>query len=124
VAKTVIVIDDSQTVRRQVSMVLTGAGYEVVEAGDGAEGAEQITLNAGASLAICDINMPKVSGLDLLEKVRAQNRAHVPFIMLTTEGSPELIDRAVSLGAKGWIVKPFKPDMLLAAVRKLAGAPT
>lgn len=123
-AKTVIVIDDSQTVRRQVRMVLADAGYDVVEASDGHDGAKQISLNAHASLAICDINMPLVNGLDLLEKVGAQNPSHVPFIMLTTEGSSELIERAVTLGAKGWIVKPFKPDMLLAAVRKLAGAPT
>jgi len=122
-SKTVIVIDDSQTVRQQVSTVLIGAGYCVVEAEDGADGAQQIQSNATASLAICDINMPKMSGLDLLEKVKAQTPSHLPFIMLTTEGSPDLIERAVKLGAKGWIVKPFKPDMLLAAVRKLAGDP-
>lgn len=119
----VIVIDDSETVRRQVRMVLAPAGYEVIEAGDGAEGAEQIQSNRGASLAICDINMPRLSGLDLLEKVSLQDPKHVPFIMLTTEGAPDLIERAVLLGAKGWIVKPFKPDLLLATVRKLAGAP-
>jgi two-component system chemotaxis response regulator CheY len=123
VAKQVIVIDDSETVRQQVAIVLSGAGYEVIEAGDGSEGATQIESNASASLAICDINMPKLSGLDLLEKVRTQNPGHLPFIMLTTEGRPELIERAVKLGAKGWIVKPFKSDILLAAVRKLAGAP-
>ncbi len=122
-AKQVIVIDDSETVRRQVSMVLAPAGYEVIEAGDGAEGAEQIKSNQGASLAICDINMPRLSGLDLLEKVRLQNQSHLPFIMLTTEGAPDLIERAVKLGAKGWIVKPFKPDLLLRTVKKLAGEP-
>jgi two-component system chemotaxis response regulator CheY len=122
-SKQVIVIDDSETVRRQVSMVLSPAGYQVIEAGDGAEGADQIQSNQGASLAICDINMPVLSGLDLLEKVRLQNPAHLPFIMLTTEGAPDLIERAVKLGAKGWIVKPFKPDLLLKTVRKLAGEP-
>jgi two-component system chemotaxis response regulator CheY len=123
VAKTVIVIDDSETVRQQVSIVLEGAGYEVVHADDGVEGAAQVEANATASLAICDINMPRMSGLELLDKVRSKNPAHMPFIMLTTEGRPELIERAVKLGAKGWIVKPFKPDLLLAAVRKLAGSP-
>ncbi len=120
-AKQVIVIDDSETVRRQVSLALSPAGYEVIEAGDGAEGAEQIQAHRSAAIAICDINMPRLSGLDLLDKVRAADPAHLPFIMLTTEGSPDLIERAVSLGAKGWIVKPFKPDLLLAAVRKIAG---
>jgi two-component system, chemotaxis family, chemotaxis protein CheY len=121
VAKQVIVIDDSETVRRQVSQALAPAGYEVIEAEDGAEGADRIQANRSASLAICDINMPRLNGLDLLEKVRAADAGHLPFIMLTTEGAPHLIERAMKLGAKGWIVKPFKPDLLLAAVRKIAG---
>lgn len=118
--KTIIVIDDSQVIREQVSIVLKQAGYEVVEAEDGVEGAAAIRNNPGASLAICDVNMPKLGGLEMLETISAQGGASsLPVIMLTTEGRPDLIERARASGAKGWMVKPFKPTMLLAAVQKL-----
>jgi two-component system chemotaxis response regulator CheY len=122
-AKTIIVIDDSQVIREQVSIVLKQAGYEVVEAEDGVEGAAAIRNNPGASLAICDVNMPKLGGLEMLETISAQTGASsLPVIMLTTEGRPDLIERARASGAKGWMVKPFKPTMLLATVKKIAGA--
>jgi len=70
---------------------------------------------------LCDINMPGMNGLDLLEKVRADGRnAHLPILMLTTEGHPALILRAKHAGAKGWIMKPFKTELLVATVRRLA----
>jgi two-component system, chemotaxis family, chemotaxis protein CheY len=123
--KKIIVIDDSQTVRQQVSVVLSGAGYEVIEAEDGVEGANVIRANPEASLAICDVNMPRQGGLEMLDSLRAQNASvQFPVIMLTTEGRPDLIERARSSGARGWIVKPFKPTMLLAAVKKIAGDPS
>lgn len=123
-SKKVIVIDDSSTIREQVSLVLTGAGYEVIKAEDGADGARAIRANLSASLAICDVNMPKMNGLEMLESLRKEDATvGFPVIMLTTEGRPDLIERARSVGAKGWIVKPFKPTMLLAAVRKIAGDP-
>lgn len=123
--KKIIVIDDSETVRQQVSQVLSGAGYEVIEAENGIEGASVIRANPGAALAICDVNMPKLGGLDMLDSLRTQSAPmQFPVIMLTTEGRPDLIERAKSAGAKGWIVKPFKPTMLLAAVRKIAGEPS
>jgi two-component system chemotaxis response regulator CheY len=121
--KTIIVIDDSQVIREQVSIVLKQAGYEVVEAEDGVEGAAAIRNNPGASLAICDVNMPKLGGLEMLESIGAQHGScSLPVIMLTTEGRPDLIERARASGAKGWMVKPFKPTMLLATVKKIAGA--
>lgn len=120
--KKIIVIDDSQTVRQQVSQVLSGAGYEIIEAEDGVEGADVIRKNPGASLAICDVNMPRQGGLEMLDSLRSQSApVQFPVIMLTTEGRPDLIERARASGAKGWIVKPFKPTMLLAAVKKIAG---
>lgn len=120
--KRIIVIDDSQTVRQQVALVLGGAGYEIIEAEDGVEGARAIRANPGAALAICDVNMPKLGGLEMLESLRGETAsAGLPIIMLTTEGRPDLIERAKANGAKGWMVKPFKPTMLLAAVRKIAG---
>lgn len=119
-SKQIIVIDDSDTVRQQVSIVLAEAGYEVLEAEDGLQGATTIRENPTAALAICDVNMPKLSGLEMLEFLKVQNIV-IPIIMLTTEGRPDLMERARACGAKGWMVKPFKPTMLLATVKKLAG---
>lgn len=122
-SKTIIVIDDSETIRDQVKLVLDEAGYTVVEAEDGAEGALAIKSNPDAILAICDVNMPRMSGLDMLEHVKGLSLPYTPpVLMLTTEGRPDLIDRARAAGAKGWIVKPFKPNMLLATVKKIASA--
>lgn len=120
-SKTIIVIDDSETIRDQVKLVLDEAGYQVIEAEDGAEGAAVIRNNPGAVLAICDVNMPRMSGIDMLEHLKSLGLPNIPpVLMLTTEGRPDLIDRARSAGAKGWIVKPFKPNMLLATVKKIA----
>lgn len=120
-AQKVIVIDDSATAREQISIVLSAEGYEILEAQDGVEGADAIRANPNASLAICDLNMPNASGLEMLEMLQKQ-RNSVPVLMLTTEGRIDLIERARSFGAKGWMVKPFKPNMLLVTVRKLARA--
>jgi len=128
VTQKIIVIDDSDTVREQVSIVLSAAGYEIIEAEDGLQGANAIRENPDALLAICDVNMPKLSGLDMLELLGARGEnangaaSPLPVLMLTTEGRPDLIERARSSGAKGWMVKPFKPTMLLATVKKLARA--
>lgn len=118
--KRVLVVDDSATVRQQVGLALRQAGYEIVEAVDGADGLSKLSSESDISMVICDINMPRMSGLEMIEHI-AQNQAikKVPVVMLTTEGQPTLIQRARQAGAKGWIVKPFKPDLLLAAVNKL-----
>ena len=118
--KKIIVIDDSQTIREQVGTTLRKAGFEIVEAVDGVDGLEVIERTPDAALAICDVNMPKKNGLELLEGLRDSGRTTVlPILMLTTEGQPQLIERARKAGAKGWLVKPFKADLLLAAVKKL-----
>jgi two-component system chemotaxis response regulator CheY len=118
--KKIIVIDDSQTIREQVATTLRKAGFEIVEAVDGVDGTEVIERTPDAALAICDVNMPKKNGLELLEGLRDSGRTNVlPVLMLTTEGQPQLIERARKAGAKGWLVKPFKADLLLAAVKKL-----
>ncbi|MDP9034979.1 MAG: response regulator [Myxococcota bacterium] len=116
-AQKIILIDDSQSTREQLSAVLTAAGYVTIEAEDGVEGARLIRANPNAALAICDLHMPKLSGLELLEMLHGEST--VPFLMLTTEGRVDLLEKARGFGAKGWMVKPFKPAMLLAAVRKL-----
>jgi len=119
--KKIIVIDDSKTVRDQVRGVLTGAGYTVLEAGDGQEGLAEIRNNPDLAMAICDVHMPNVSGIALVESLQADGLIpELPVILLTTEAQPALIQRAKQAGAKGWIVKPFKADHLLSAVKKLA----
>jgi len=116
--KKVLVIDDSPTVRQQVGLALTQAGYQVVEAVDGLDAIGKV--DASISMAICDVNMPRMNGLKMLEKLRTDDRwKSLPVVMLTTEGQSALIDRAKKAGAKGWIIKPFKAEMLVAAVQKL-----
>jgi two-component system chemotaxis response regulator CheY len=118
--KKIIIIDDSQTIRDQVGTTLRNAGFETVEAVDGVDGGDVIARTPGAALVICDVNMPNRGGLELLEDLRSDERYRtLPVLMLTTEGQPQLIERARKSGAKGWVVKPFKADLLLAAVTKL-----
>jgi two-component system chemotaxis response regulator CheY len=120
--KKIIVVDDSRTVRVQVGSVLKGAGYEVLEATDGNEGMAMIEAHADAAMVICDVNMPNLNGLEMLAALKQGGKhAHLPIVMLTTEAQSALVEQAKRHGAKGWIVKPFKPESLVATVRKLAG---
>ena len=106
--KKVIVIDDSQTVRQQVALALTPGGFEVIEAVDGIDGIAVISRTPDAGLIICDLNMPRMDGLKMLEAVRTDSKyANIPIVMLTTEGQPQLIERAKKAGASGWSVTPF-----------------
>jgi two-component system chemotaxis response regulator CheY len=115
----ILVIDDSAMVRQQVGRALMGAGFSIVEAADGVDALQKLASSPDTRLIVCDVNMPRMNGIEFLERLNA-DRSVVPVVMLTTEGQPELIQRAKSLGAKGWIVKPFKPELLVAAAKKLA----
>jgi two-component system chemotaxis response regulator CheY len=117
----VLVVDDSMMIRKQVSGALIQAGFSVVEACDGADALKKLSEADEVSLVVCDVNMPNMNGLEFLEAVRGQpTHAGVAVVMLTTEGQNDLIQKAKSLGAKGWIMKPFKPELLIAAAKKLA----
>jgi two-component system, chemotaxis family, chemotaxis protein CheY len=121
--KKILVIDDSDTVRQHVRETLAGAGYDIVEAVDGVDGLEKVQQITDLSLALCDVNMPRMTGLEMVAELHRLGTL-LPIIMLTTEGQPSLIRRARDVGAKGWIVKPFKSELLLEAVNKLVnGAP-
>jgi two-component system, chemotaxis family, chemotaxis protein CheY len=123
VPKKVLIVDDSPTVRQQVGLALKQAGYEIVEATDGADGVAKLGSDADIGMVILDVNMPRMNGLEMLETVKASGaNANLPVIMLTSEGQQALIDRAKKAGAKGWIVKPFKAELLVAAVKKLLAA--
>ena len=118
-SKKILVVDDSETVRQQLRLVLDPAGYTVVEAFDGQDGLEKARGVTDIAMIICDVNMPRMNGLDMIGQLK-NDGITTPIVMLTTEGQPALIKRAKEAGAKGWIVKPFKPELLLAAVKKLA----
>lgn len=119
-SRRVLIVDDSATIRQQVRQALSQAGFEVVEAADGVEGVNMIRSDDLIAAVICDINMPRKSGLELIEEIKAGGaNSHVPIVMLTTEGQPALVQRAKAAGARGWIVKPFKPNLLVAAMQKL-----
>jgi two-component system chemotaxis response regulator CheY len=121
-SKKVIVVDDSRTARQQVRAALGPSGYDIVEAVDGKDGLTKMAEHADASLVLCDVNMPVLNGIEMLENAKREGSGSGrTFVMLTTEAEPELVHRAKASGAKGWIVKPFNPDLLLAAVRKLVG---
>ena len=116
----VLVVDDSETIRNQVTEALTGAGMTVGQAIDGNDGVSKIRAG-GIDCVVCDVNMPNKDGIELVKEIKAESRfAKLPIIMLTTEGAKDLIARAKKAGASGWMVKPFKPELVVAAVKKLA----
>jgi two-component system chemotaxis response regulator CheY len=119
-AKTILVVDDSGTVRQQVSMALKQAGFAIVEAADGQEALAAIESNRAIDMVVCDVNMPVLNGLEMVEKVK-KNPEHkaLPILMLTTEGQPSMIRRAKEAGAVGWIVKPFDANQLVQTAKHL-----
>lgn len=118
--KKILVVDDSATVRQQVRAALADTGFEIVEAADGVEGLDAIVAREDLAAVVCDVNMPRLGGLQLLEMLNEKGRVPaLPVVMLTTEGQPALMQRAKAAGARGWLVKPFKPATLVATLRKL-----
>lgn len=118
-SKTILTIDDSRTMREMLDHALSGAGYRVLQAVDGIDGLEVLAANA-PDVVITDINMPRLDGFGVIEGVRADPRTRAtPILVLTTESDPAKKDRARRAGATGWIVKPFNPDKLLDAVRRV-----
>jgi two-component system chemotaxis response regulator CheY len=119
----ILVVDDSSTVRVEVADFLKKAGLAVETAVDGRDGLTKLKSDPGIKLVVSDVNMPNMDGLTMAEKIRGElNNAAVNIIMLTTENSPIMKERGKAAGIKGWIVKPFKGDAVLATFKKLAGA--
>jgi two-component system chemotaxis response regulator CheY len=118
--KKVLIVDDSETIRQAVARALGNAGFSVVEASDGIDALERIG-ESEFSLVILDVNMPRLGGLDLLERLRANVKTStLPVMMLTTEAQRSMIERAKKAGARGWLIKPVKMEHLVIAVSKLA----
>ena len=119
-SKKIMTVDDSASVRQMVSFTLKEAGYEVIEAVDGKDALEK--LSSPVDMIVTDLNMPNMDGMELIRQARAKDGfKFVPIIMLTTESQGEKKQEGKQAGATGWIVKPFKPDQLLAVVKKVLG---
>ncbi len=118
-SKTIMIVDDSATLRQVVSIALKGAGYDVLEAGDGRQ-ALALLDGRKISLIISDVNMPNMDGLTFVsEAKKLAAYRFTPIIMLTTEAGADKKAQGQAAGAKAWVVKPFQPQQMLAAVAKL-----
>jgi len=119
VPKTILTVDDSPSMRMLLRVALGDLGFAVTAAEDGIQALDRLD-EALPDLLITDINMPRLDGFGLIERVRAQPRCrHLPILVLTTESTPEKRQRARAAGATGWIVKPFHPESLAAAIRRV-----
>jgi two-component system chemotaxis response regulator CheY len=120
-AKLILTVDDSASIRQMVMFTLKSAGYDVVEAVDGEDGLNKAKAR-GADLVLTDQNMPKMDGITLIKTLRTlpQYRS-TPILMLTTESSDAMKTAGKAAGATGWLVKPFDPQKLLDVVKKVIG---
>jgi two-component system, chemotaxis family, chemotaxis protein CheY len=120
-SKRIMTVDDSASVRQMVSFTLRDAGYEVLEAMDGKDALVKLSATP-VNMIITDLNMPNLDGIELIQSVRNGSICKfVPIVMLTTESQAEKKQQGKDAGATGWIVKPFKPQQLLAVVKKVLG---
>jgi two-component system chemotaxis response regulator CheY len=117
--KSILVVDDSSSLRTAVRIALTGEGYEVVEAEDGKVALSKLD-GRKFHLVISDVNMPNMDGFTFVATMK-QNPTYkyTPVVMLTTEAGDDKKERGKAAGAKAWIVKPFMPPQLLKVVSTL-----
>lgn len=122
--KQIMVVDDSPTIRSSVSFCLRNAGYAVAEAKDGVDALERLVAlkEQGITpvLILTDINMPRMDGIAFIGRLKQEaDYQFLPILVLTTESEHGMIEKGRSAGASGWIIKPFRPEQLLAAIKKL-----
>lgn len=118
-SKTILIVDDSDSLREVVGIALKNAGYEVIEGADGQEGLKQLD-GKKVHLIISDVNMPNMNGIEMVKKIKEMpDYKFTPIIMLTTESGDDMKEEGRSAGVKAWMVKPFKPEQMLDAVSKL-----
>lgn len=117
----ILIVDDSSTVRDEVGGFLKTNGLDVITAVDGKDGLNKLKADPGIKLVVSDVNMPNMDGLTMVEKIRSElGNSTVNVIMLTTESNPSMKERGKAAGVKGWIVKPFNGESVLATFRKLS----
>jgi two-component system, chemotaxis family, chemotaxis protein CheY len=120
-AKRILLVDDSMTIRQVEKLVLSGVGYDLLEACDGKDALARLQ-NTPVNLVLTDVNMPNLDGFGLIRALRAHPVHRLtPIIMVTTESAQEKRNEAKLAGATGWMVKPFSPDQLLAVVTRVLG---
>lgn len=121
--KNILIVEDSPTMRSSVSFCLRNAGYRVAEAIDGKDALKKLqSMNDKSeplSLIITDINMPQMDGITFISKVKETDFKFVPILVLTTESEESVIKKGRDAGASGWLLKPFQPEQLLWAVKKV-----
>ncbi len=121
-SKTILSVDDSASVLQMVKMTLTGGGYSVVQASNGADGLAK-ARSGGIDMVLTDLNMPVMNGIAMIREMRKLPQCTgVPIIFLTTESAANMKQEAKAAGATGWITKPFQQEQLLAVVKKVLGA--
>lgn len=119
-SKRILIVDDSESIREVVCFTLENAGFEVFKGVDGADALEVLAANSPVDLIITDLHMPNKDGIEFIRDVRAQDAfKFVPILFLTTESQNDKKMQAKEAGATGWIVKPFVPEKLLAAIKKV-----
>lgn len=117
----ILTVDDSSSIRNILTTLLTSEGYEVVEAENGEEALQQVK-NKHFDLILVDYNMPGMDGIMLIKQLRQlPNYKFTPILMVTTESSQSVIEEGQNAGATGWIVKPFKIDMLINSIKRVLG---
>jgi two-component system, chemotaxis family, chemotaxis protein CheY len=118
-SKTIMIVDDSLSMRQMLAKTLRDAGYEVTEAVDGRDAVDKLKART-TDLLITDLNMPNMDGIQLISAARAMPSLKLtPIIMLTTEADAGKKQAGRAAGATAWVVKPFQPDQLLGAIRKV-----
>lgn len=118
-SKTIMIVDDSASLRQVVSTALRDEGYETLEASDGQDALNKLD-GKRVNLVISDVNMPNMDGITFLKELKKlPNYKFTPVIMLTTESQESKKAEGKAAGAKAWVVKPFQPQQLISAVNKL-----
>jgi two-component system chemotaxis response regulator CheY len=116
---TILIVDDSISIRQSTRFILEQGGYTVCEASDGFE-ALKVMERIKANLVITDVNMPNMDGITLVKKIReSQTSKFTPVLVLTTESQGSVVEEGKKAGATGWIVKPFNEEKLLSTVKRL-----
>lgn len=118
-SKTIMVIDDSASIRQVVKFTLSTAGYSIIEACDGKDALNKL-IGQKINLIVCDVNMPNMDGITFLKNLKSMpSHKFTPVIMLTTESQEAKKQEGKLAGARAWVVKPFKPEQMIEAVSKL-----